>query len=368
MHIPDGYLSPQTYVPAYAAMVPLWWRASAKLGKSLRNRQVPILALGAAFSFVIMMFNVPIPGGSTGHAVGGVLVAILLGPWAAMIAVTLALVVQALMFGDGGVTALGANCINMAVLMPFAGWAVYRLIARNAPADSRRQWIGAAVGGYVGLNVAALSTGLMFGIQPLIAHDAAGRALYCPFGLKLALPAMCATHLLLFGVVEAVVTGMVVAYLQRVEPSLLPLPEERASASSSTDLPPLLGERVGVRAHRFAVVIATLIVVSPLGLYLPARFGAGSAWGEWSSDEIAKLAGYVPSGLRHLGSAWRAPMPDYALRGGESASMGSQSAVYILTAVIGVALIALLAFALRKLIWRKAVEADTRLDAPTDGV
>jgi cobalt/nickel transport system permease protein len=368
MHIPDGYLSPQTYAPAYGVMLPLWWRASAVLRKTLRNRQVPILALGAAFSFVIMMFNVPIPGGSTGHAVGGVLVAILLGPWAAVVAVTLALVVQALMFGDGGVTAIGANCLNMAVLMPFAGWGVYRLIARGAPADSRRQWIGAAVGGYVGLNVAALAAGLMFGIQPLIAHDAAGHALYCPFGLKVAIPAMCGTHLLLFGFVEAVVTGLVIAYLQRVEPSLLP-------ASDPPRSPLCKGGRAGSHPYeggagggfrRIGVIVGVLILLSPLGLYLPARFGAGSAWGEWSADEIAKLAGYVPAGLRH--EAWKAPIPDYSLPGRESAPLATQAVFYVLAGLAGVAIIVLIAYAMKRLVWRKTVETDTGLDASADNV
>lgn len=354
MHIPDGYLSPQTYAPAYGIMLPLWWRASANLRKTLRNRQVPTLALGAAFSFVIMMFNVPIPGGSTGHAVGGVLVAILLGPWAAVVAVTLALVIQALMFGDGGVTALGANCLNMAVLMPFSGWAVYRLIARGAGADSRRHWIGAATGGYVGINVAALSTGLMFGIQPLIAHDAAGHALYCPFGLKVAIAAMCGTHLLLFGFVEAAVTGLVIAYLQRVEPSLLPA--QKLS-------PPYQGG-VGGGLRRIAIMVAVLVTLSPLGLYLPARFGAGTAWGEWSAEEIAKLAGYVPAGLRH--EAWKAPMPDYSLPGRESAPPATQAVFYVLAGLAGVAIIVLIAYAMNKLFWRKTVETDTGLDASAD--
>jgi len=101
MHIPDGYLGPATSGVFYAVMAPLWVAASRIVKKTLKARQVPLLAIGAAFSFVIMMFNVPIPGGSTGHAVGGVLVAILLGPWAAMIAITVALVIQALLFGDG---------------------------------------------------------------------------------------------------------------------------------------------------------------------------------------------------------------------------------------------------------------------------
>lgn len=221
MHIPDGYLSPQTYTAAYAAAVPFWVAASRKLGRTLSVKQVPMLALGAAFTFVIMMFNVPIPGGTTGHAVGAVLVAVLLGPWAACIAVSTALIVQALLFGDGGITCIGANCLNMAVIMPFIGYGVYRLVAGKSDAVSPRRWIGAALGGYVGLNAAALAAGFEFGIQPAIAHDAAGHALYAPYSLKVAVTAMAVEHLLVFGIVEAVVTGLVVAYIQKTDPSLL---------------------------------------------------------------------------------------------------------------------------------------------------
>jgi cobalt/nickel transport system permease protein len=226
MHIPDGYLGPQTYLASYAVMAPFWAVAARKLGNSLKSRQVPVLAMGAAFSFVIMMFNVPIPGGTTGHAVGAVLIAVLLGPWAACVAVSIALVVQALLFGDGGLTAIGANCLNMAVIMPFVGWGIYRLIAGRSPARSFRQWLGAAIGGYVGLNAAALAAGILFGLQPLLAHDAAGHALYAPYPLSVAVPAMALEHLLVFGWVEAVVTGMVIAYLQRTAPELIPGPVE----------------------------------------------------------------------------------------------------------------------------------------------
>ena len=110
------------------------------------------------------MFNIPIPGGSTGHAVGGVLVAILLGPWAACIAITVALVVQALLFGDGGITALGANCFNMAFVLPFVGYYIYKAISYNTPVISSRRVIAAFIGGYIGINVAALLTGIEFGI------------------------------------------------------------------------------------------------------------------------------------------------------------------------------------------------------------
>ncbi len=115
MHIPDGYLGPTTSGFFYVVMAAVWAFASKMAKKTLKAKQVPLLAIGAAFSFLIMMFNVPIPGGTTGHAVGGVLVAILLGPWAACIAVTVALVVQALLFGDGGIHCAGCEFVQYGV-------------------------------------------------------------------------------------------------------------------------------------------------------------------------------------------------------------------------------------------------------------
>lgn len=221
MHIPDGYLGPTTCVAGYVAMAPIWAIASKKVKDSLQVKQVPLLAVGAAFSFVIMMFNIPIPGGTTGHAVGAVLVAILLGPWAACIATSVALVIQALLFGDGGITAIGANCFNMAFVMPFTGYAVYRLIGGKSPAVSTRRVVAAGIAGYVGLVVASLCAGIEFGLQPILHHTATGQALYCPYGLKITIPAMVGEHLLIFGWVELIVTSLVVKYLQKQEPSLV---------------------------------------------------------------------------------------------------------------------------------------------------
>lgn len=221
MHIPDGYLGPQTYGVLYGVMVPIWALASRFVRRTLKQRQVPFLALGAAFSFVIMMFNVPIPGGSTGHAVGAVTAAILLGPWAAVIIISIVLVIQALLFGDGGITAIGANCFNMAFVMPMVGYLVYRLISKGATATSRRRWIAGAIAGYIGLNVAAVTTAVMFDLQPLLAKGADGRPLYFPYPLKVAVPVMAAEHLFLFGIIEAIITGLLVIYFQRTEPSML---------------------------------------------------------------------------------------------------------------------------------------------------
>ncbi|HEX3020409.1 MAG TPA: cobalt transporter CbiM [Chitinispirillaceae bacterium] len=221
MHIPDGYLGPVTCLAGYAAMVPLWTVASNKVKKNLQAKQVPLLAIGAAFSFVIMMFNVPVPGGTTGHAVGAILVAILIGPWAASIAVSVALVIQALLFGDGGITAIGANCFNMAFAMPFAGYAVYRLISGKSSLVSKRRVLAAGIGGYAGLVVASFLTGMEFGIQPLLHHTVSGQPLYCPYGLKIAIPTMVGEHILIFGWIEMIVTALVVRFLQKQEPALL---------------------------------------------------------------------------------------------------------------------------------------------------
>ncbi|MGA2775663.1 MAG: cobalt transporter CbiM [Candidatus Omnitrophota bacterium] len=226
MHIPDGYLGPATCTFFYVIMLPIWTVASRIVKKTLKARQVPMLAIGAAFSFVIMMFNIPIPGGSTGHAVGGVLVAILLGPWAACIAITVALVIQALLFGDGGITAVGANCFNMAFILPFVGYYIYKAISYNASIDSNRRVIAAFIGGYIGINAAAFLAGVEFGLQPLLHHSASGQALYCPYGLNVAVAAMTGEHLLIFGWVEAIVTALVVKYLQKQSPEFLQEEEE----------------------------------------------------------------------------------------------------------------------------------------------
>jgi cobalt/nickel transport system permease protein len=214
MHIPDGYLGPPTYIAAYAACTPLWAIAARKVRESLDARRTPLLAISAAFSFLVMMFNVPLPGGSTGHAVGGVLIAIAVGPWGAMLSISIALVIQALLFGDGGVTAIGANCFNMAFVMSFSGYGTYRLLSARFSSDRGRA-VAAGIAGWVGLNTAAFSAAVMLGIQPLLHTASDGRALYSPYPLSVTIPAMMLQHMTVFGGVEALITGGVVYYLQR---------------------------------------------------------------------------------------------------------------------------------------------------------
>ena len=257
-----------------------------------------------------MMFNVPIAGGSTGHAVGGTLIAILLGPWAAVISVSIALVIQSLVFGDGGITAIGANCINMAVILPFVGYYTYRLIAGSAPGYWRRV-AAAGVGSWMGIVAASIAAGIEFGIQPLIAHNAAGQALYAPYPLSVAVPAMALSHALVFGPLEAVVCAGVVAILARQDSALV---EMKPASKPLTWLWAALG---------------VAILLTPLGLLAP-----GTAWGEWGADEMKGLIGYVPAGMARLGALYTAAMPDYA-----PAFIKNPYLAYIVAAVVGTALI-----------------------------
>ncbi|WP_026487010.1 cobalt transporter CbiM [Caldanaerobius polysaccharolyticus] len=218
MHIPDGYLSPQTCAALGAAMIPVWAKAGKKVREAFEQRDIPVMAIGSAFAFTIMMFNIPVPGGTTAHAIGATLLAVAMGPWAASISLTIALLIQSLVFGDGGILAIGANSFNVAFLAPFVGYGVYRLALKLRCNNV----VASAIGSYAGINVSALATAVELGIQPLLFHNANGAPLYFPYGLKLAVPAIMLPHLTIAGFAEAVMTALVVFYLQKVgEESIL---------------------------------------------------------------------------------------------------------------------------------------------------
>lgn len=213
MHIPDGYLGPITFSSLWAMMLPIWYLAGRLVRKGVDMAKIPLVALAGAFSFIIMMFNVPIPGGTTGHATGATLIAILLGPWTAVMAVSIALIIQAVLFGDGGITAIGANCFNMAFAEVMVGYGAYKLI--KGKGDGKREWIAAGIGAYLGINIAALLTAIELGIQPLLHTGSDGRPLYSPFPLTITTPAIMIEHLLIFGFVEAIITILVLVYIKK---------------------------------------------------------------------------------------------------------------------------------------------------------
>lgn len=348
MHIPDGYLSPSTCAALAAGCAPFWYAALRRVKAALNARLAPLLSACAAFSFVVMMFNLPLPGGTTGHAVGVGVAAIVLGPWASMLAISVALLIQALFFGDGGVIAFGANCFNMAIAGSLIAHTVYRMLAGRSPLGSRRRVMAAACAGYAALNGAALLTAIEFGIQPTLFHDASGAPLYAPYPLAIALPAMMLGHLVFAGLAEGILSAGVVAWLQHSDPALFELRLPTAAAAGHLRL-----------WRAIWIGLAVLVLAAPLGL-----LATGTAWGEWSVEDFKSPAGRAeiaaasgntappagaPRGMERLAGFWKAPLPDYA-----PPFLQSPAAGYILCGAAGMALTLAAALGLQWLVRRRA--------------
>jgi cobalt/nickel transport system permease protein len=282
MHIPDGFLDARTAVASGVL-------AAAGVGLALRvvrrtvpPRRVPLIGLAAAFVFAAQMLNFPVAGGTSGHLLGAVLAAVLLGPSAAVLVMTSVLLLQAFMFADGGVTALGANILNMAVLAPLVVYAAYRAVFRLAGGGLRARLAGTAFGAWCSTVAASV----------LCAGELAASGMV-PW--RAAFPAMAAIHMLI-GVGEALITTLVVAAVARVRPELLDDPEAS-------------GPRAGYREL--------------IGYGLLASFGLALFVAPFASD--------LPDGLERaaamLGFEGRAaeeptvasPLPGYAVPGWESA-------------------------------------------------
>ena len=332
MHIPDGYLSPSTCIGLYAASTPFWYVAMKRVRAKLVTQAVPLVAVFSAFSFVLMMFNLPLPGGTSGHAVGMGIASVVLGPWMSMLAVSVALLIQAVFFGDGGISAYGANCFNMAVVGSLVAYGVYTIGSFRAGVSSARRVLVAGLAGYAGINVAAFLAAIEFGIQPIFFHDANGIPLYAPYPLSVSIPAMMIGHLTFAGLAEFLITAGLVRYLARVDPDLLAV-----GIGSSTVRSP-------VSRRKLWVVVAVAVCLTPLGILTVEK-----AWGEWTLEDFTDPAGRsaiaassgkveapsrAPAGLERLSSLWRAPLADY-----ETTLIRNSSAAYFLCAALGVGLV-----------------------------
>ena len=347
MHIPDGYLSPSTCVTLYAAAAAGWYAALRRIKRMLATRTIPLISVFAAFSFVVMMFNVPLPGGTTGHAVGVAVAAIVLGPWGAILAISIALTIQALFFGDGGLTTLGANCFNMAIVGSFVAYATYRMVAARSELTSQRRILAAAIAGYVAINASAFITAIEFGIQPRLFHDATGTPLYAPYSLHVAIPAMMIGHLTIAGLAECAISAGLVAYLQRSDLSLL-----RGVGALGTAPVGLTSQPAS--PQRLWWMVVALMLFTPLGI-----LAAGTAWGEWTAADFQNShartqietvsssqppPSQAPAGLQKLANIWTAPFPGYAPKVVKSPGFG-----YFLSAMFGVGLLGLASLLARAL-------------------
>lgn len=322
MHIPDGFLGPKTCIACFAVTVPILmycWRTG---NLSSASRGIVRVGSAAAFVFLLMMFNIPVPGGTTAHATGAALTAILLGPALGIPAVALALIMQALLFADGGITAFGANCLSMAIcecLVASLIWSWRTRLTRND--DSFTSAFSFAAG-YLAVVTGSVVTGLILGMQPVLEHEN-GQPLYFPIPLSVTFPAIVGVHLFT-GLIEGFLT-MTAIRVARGVPVFLP---EAAPA------PPGRGIW-GFSRWTFGLMLVMILFV-PAGVILPAFASSGSSWGEWSSAEVAAKAGMsnIPQGMERLSGIWKAPASDYTFI--ETDQLASSSIQYVGAAFVGV--------------------------------
>ncbi|MBI2825630.1 MAG: energy-coupling factor ABC transporter permease [Planctomycetia bacterium] len=278
MHLPDGFLNASTCAgTAVVAGGALAWgirQARAKVGDHL----IPLLGVMSACVFSAQMVNFPILWGTSGHLVGGALAAIILGPWAGALAMTVVLIVQCLLFYDGGLTALGANVLNMAIAGSLLAYAPYT-VCRRLVAGPSGHVVGASVAAWISVELAAAFCSIELwwsGTYPLSA----------------VLPAMLIVHSAI-GVVEALVTGMVVAFLLRVRPDLLYA--VRQPQAEPAEWRPLV-------AAGLVVAVLVAFCLSPLASAAP--------------DGLQRVAGDLGSdGMAPVAAAIVPPLADYQMPG-----------------------------------------------------
>lgn len=208
MHVPDGFLSPQTFLPAYALAAGGWAYAARALQRRLDETLLPRLAVLTALGFVLMSVMLPLPGGTSVHASGIGILAVVFGTWITFAAVSLILLLQALVFGAGGITVLPVNALAMGLAGPASACLGYGLFRRI---DERA---GLFAAGWLATVVPAVLIAIVLGLQPAIARTAEGQPLFFPFGLSVTLPAVVVPHALL-GIAEGLLTILVVSFLRR---------------------------------------------------------------------------------------------------------------------------------------------------------
>ena len=208
MHIPDGFINAPTSLAAGAVAAGGVGVSLRRAAQTLQERQAPLAGLVAAYIFAVQMLNFPVAAGTSGHLLGGVLAAVLVGPWAGCICVAVVLVVQSL-FADGGLTALGLNITNMAVVGVFGGWAVFRLLRRVLPATKPSVVVSAGIAAGVSVVLAA---------SAFVVEYTIGGTGGVPIGTVLA--AMVGVHTLI-GIGEGVITALTVGVVLGVRPDLV---------------------------------------------------------------------------------------------------------------------------------------------------
>ncbi|MGY6555267.1 MAG: energy-coupling factor ABC transporter permease [Wenzhouxiangella sp.] len=212
MHIPDGLIAPQVYLAAYAAAAPAWAYAVRKVARDFDESLIPRLAVLTALAFVLTSVMIPLPGGTSAHVIGVGLLALAFGIWPAFLAYSLVLVLQSLLLGAGGITALGINALAMGLAGAAVTVGVHRLLAGWS--NPLAAMVATIAGVWCGVMVSAVLVALVLGIQPQMGTDATGQPLFFPFGPAVTLPVIVIPHLII-GAGEAVLTWMVLSVTER---------------------------------------------------------------------------------------------------------------------------------------------------------
>jgi cobalt/nickel transport system permease protein len=311
VHAPDGFLNAGTAVTTGALSAGAVGAALRHMRTSLADRQVPLAGLAAAFIFAAQMFNFPVAAGTTGHLLGGALAAVLLGPATGAVVVTVVVLVQALAFADGGLTALGYNVLNMAVVTAFGGYGMFVLLRRVVPVNASGVVVatGLAAGLSVPLAAAAFAVEWLFGASAPVPFDTV-------FG------AMVGVHLLI-GFGEGLISAMAVGAVQAARPG-------RGHGARDLDRTQAAARpRVGMRAFLLAGLLVTLLFAAVI-----SQFAAGDPDG---LERVAQDQGFSASAADH--ALANGPFADYATDGLRDAS--ASLAVAGITGVTVTALIGL---------------------------
>lgn len=219
LHIPDGFLNLPVSVIGWLLTILMVGLALRQTRDQLGDRQIPLMGILAAFIFAAQMINFPVAGGTSGHLLGGALAAILLGPWAAVLVMASVIGVQALLFQDGGLLALGFNIFNMGVITAFVGYGVYSWLTSVMGKSRTGRLVGAAVGAWISVEAAAIGT--------VLELAASGTS-----PVAVAFPAMVGVHALI-GIGEALITVGALAFVQQARPDLLGEPGAPVTRGSS---------------------------------------------------------------------------------------------------------------------------------------
>ncbi len=206
LHAPDGFFSLPVIIVTWAISVPAIYVSLQRAGQSLSERTVPVLGVMAAFIFAAQMLNFPVAGGTSGHLIGAALAAIVLGPWAAIVAMTAVLALQAIVFQDGGLIVMGANLLNMGVIPVFTAWFVYSLGQRFAVSRGRLLVLS-GISAWVSVEAGALATAFELGLSGTSP-------------MYIVVPGMLGTHALI-GLGEALITAGAVAVIYNAKRELL---------------------------------------------------------------------------------------------------------------------------------------------------